>query len=125
MGIHWIGLSTGAWPLLKVRRIVRDGDEIEQYQTPIRRVKDAGDALRFSRREDAEAFANLFSRFLLHPRITEHQWPAIEAAEADLLGRCLEVLRARIEALRSGTIEDEARVDERIRDILSQAREVK
>ena len=50
---------------------------------------------------------------------------AIEAAEADLLGRCLEALRARIEALRSGTIEDEARVDERIRAILSQAREVK
>lgn len=136
MGIHWIGLSTGAWPLLKVRRIVRDGDEIEQYQTPIRRVKDAGDALRFSRREDAEAFANLFSRFLLHPRITEHQWPAIEAAEADLLGRALAALRV-LRPANLGRVPESMRDDETlpvdmtIREIrmidaiLSQVREVK
>jgi hypothetical protein len=93
-GLHWIALSTDVWPLLRIRRTLalRDDDKIEQYQTPIRRVKDASEALRFARREDAEAFAALFSRFLLHPRVTEHEWPTVSAAEGDLLGKLIEAL---------------------------------
>lgn len=73
--IHWIALETDNWPRTKISRIREDYDVVE-YQSPVRRVKDAGEALRFSRKQDAEAFIALFGKFLLHPVATQHQWAA-------------------------------------------------
>lgn len=85
--IHWIALAEDQWPLLKVstRRSRRDSDydvETQRYLTPVKRVKDANAALRFSRKEDAEAMIRLFARFLLRPEATEHHWPARAALAA-------------------------------------------
>jgi hypothetical protein len=39
-------------------------------------VKDSNEAIRFSRKEDAEGFITMFDVFLLNPVATEHEWPA-------------------------------------------------
>lgn len=82
--IHWIALSIDEWPRVKIttRRARMNADfDIEEtrYLTPVIRVKDANAALRFARKEDAEAFIRLFDRFLLHPVATEHQWATLRA----------------------------------------------
>jgi hypothetical protein len=69
---HWIALTEDKWPMTKPRA----GGRIDQYRSPVRRSKDANDAIRFARQGDAEAFIRLFDRFLLHPVATEHMWPA-------------------------------------------------
>jgi len=79
--IHWIALVKDQWPHTKVTRrrdrMHSDNDlEITRYLSPVMRVKDASAALRFSRKEDAEALMELFSKFLLHPAATEHIWSA-------------------------------------------------
>jgi hypothetical protein len=71
--IHWIALSQDKWPLFKTR-LRRERLEMDQYISPVLRVKDAAKALRFARKEDAEAFIALFDRFLLHAKATEHIW---------------------------------------------------
>lgn len=73
---HWIALAKGQWP-----RTTRSTHPYvsDRYQTPVERVKDANLALRFARKEDAEAFIELFDRFLLNPEATEHCWPALRA----------------------------------------------
>jgi hypothetical protein len=77
--VHWIALAEDAWPRTEVRdrRLgARTSRMFERYMSPVVRVKDANDALRFARRQDAEAFIKLFDRFLLCPVATEHEWPA-------------------------------------------------
>lgn len=77
--IHWIALAEDAWPRTEVkdRRLgARSSRSFERYLSPVQRVKDANDALRFARKEDAEAFIKLFDRFLLCPVAAEHCWPA-------------------------------------------------
>jgi hypothetical protein len=76
--VHWIALGENAWPRTEVRdrRIgKRNSTMFERYLSPVRRVKDAHEALRFARQEDAEAFIRLFDRFLLNAVATEHSWP--------------------------------------------------
>lgn len=73
---HWIALEMDSWPRRDVRLARNKSFEREEYRTPVRRVKDASEALRFARREDAEAFIKLFDRFLLAAKATEHEWPA-------------------------------------------------
>lgn len=78
--IHWIALAEDAWPRTEVkdRRIgARTSRSFERYLSPVRRVKDANEALRFARKQDAEAFIKLFDRFLLCPVATEHCWPEV------------------------------------------------
>jgi hypothetical protein len=72
--IQWIALRDNVW---------QRGWYISEtaQPSPVRRVKDSNDALRFSRWRDANAFVSLFKRFLLAPNVTEHCWPAI-ATEA-------------------------------------------
>lgn len=92
---HWIALAENEWPRYRVttRRARMNGDydrEITEWRNPVVRVKDAGAALRFARKEDAEAFITLFAKFLLHPKATEHQWvdshlPTPKPAPADPL----------------------------------------
>jgi hypothetical protein len=77
--IHWITLAEGTWPLTKTVRLRHSGAEIEKYLTPVHRVKDAGEALRFARKEDAETFIRLFKVFLLGAIATEHCWPPLSA----------------------------------------------
>ena len=74
--IHWIALANFVWPLTKFSntRGRRDYDA-ERYMSPVQRVKDSNDALRFARKQDAEAFIVMFDRFLLLPKATEHCWP--------------------------------------------------
>ena len=94
--IHWIALAENEWPLYErvevkrrgVQPLASDDDwEIDKsrYLSPIKRVKDANEALRFARKEDAEALIKLFDRFLLCPVATEHAWPAdrLEAFHAE------------------------------------------
>src|SRR5207237_4031619 len=81
---HWITLSQEPWPLIKVQHRLGNKFELEKYQTPIARVKDAGAALRFARKQDAEAFVAMFDKFLLHPVATEHSWPAPEVAPLNM-----------------------------------------
>ena len=71
---HWIALAKGQWP-----RTTSSTRPYVRYQSPVERVKDANLALRFARKEDAEAFIELFDRFLLNPEATEHCWPALRA----------------------------------------------
>lgn len=75
---HWIALTDEVWPQTKSRFRSRRGRtervEIEKYLSPVRRAKDANDALRFARKEDAENFIKLFGKFLLSPKATEHKW---------------------------------------------------
>lgn len=71
---HWIALSKEPWPSIKVRQRLGREHEVEKYKTPVVRVKDSNAALRFARKEDAEAFMAMFDRFLLLPVATEHQW---------------------------------------------------
>lgn len=75
--IHWIALASDAWPRYDVKTIARTADyemDREKYRSPVERVKDSNDAIRFARKEDAEAFIRLFDRFLLCPKATEHCW---------------------------------------------------
>lgn len=92
--VHWVALAENNWPRYKQRRGRRLGEllELDAYLTPVRFVKDANEALRFARKEDAEAVIKLFDRFLLHPVATEHEWPsalppspALDGGEADPL----------------------------------------
>jgi hypothetical protein len=71
--IHWIALAENAWPRTKENRFSRRFG-FKDYLSPIVRVKDANNALRFARKQDAEAFIRLFDRFLLCPIATEHCW---------------------------------------------------
>lgn len=78
-GCHWITLAKDSWPRWKTstRRSRRDSNldvETIEYLTPVHRVKDANDALRFARKQDAEAFIALFERYLLHAKATEHEF---------------------------------------------------
>ena len=88
--IHWIALAEKSWPRVKptYRYSSTTGDvtaEVVEYLTPVVRVKDASEALRFARKEDAEAFIRLFDRFLLAAVATEHEWvgPSQHLKEAD------------------------------------------
>jgi hypothetical protein len=45
----------------------------------LRFEKDAGKAVRFARKEDAETFIAAFGRLLIEPKATEHCWPALSA----------------------------------------------
>lgn len=79
--VHWIALAEDQWPRynLETRRSRRNADDdviIERYKSPVRRVKDANEALRFARKEDADAAIKLFDKFLLHAKAAEHAWPA-------------------------------------------------
>jgi hypothetical protein len=74
--IHWIALAENIW-----RRGWYDASE-SKFPTPVERVKDANEALRFARRQDAEAFADLFQRYLLCPKVTERAWPALSPPQA-------------------------------------------
>lgn len=50
--------------------------KFERYESPLCFVKDSNDALRFARKEDAEAFVRVFRKFMLVPEVLEHCWPA-------------------------------------------------
>lgn len=64
------------WVALCYERVTRDTWCTERHgDAPVIFVKDAGHALRFARRGDAEAFVKVFDRFLLNPTVTEHSWP--------------------------------------------------
>jgi hypothetical protein len=69
--IYWVALAEDAWPRTKENRFSRRLG-FEDYLSPVVRVKDANDALRFARKQDAEAFMGLFRIFLLAPIATEH-----------------------------------------------------
>lgn len=82
--IHWIALANFAWPLTKIKQVGSRRDyDAERYMSPVQRVKDSNDALRFARKVDAEAFIQLFDRFLLCPKATEHCWPTPAALNSD------------------------------------------
>ena len=86
-GPHWIALAKDSWPRWKysTRRSRYDSDldlEMREYLTPIRRVKDANEAIRFARKQDAEAFLTLFSRYLLLAKVTEHAFDTRQALGA-------------------------------------------
>lgn len=66
--IHWIALVENVW---KYGWYISESAQ----PSPVRRVKDSNDALRFARQQDAEAFIKLFDRFLLCATPTEHEWP--------------------------------------------------
>lgn len=77
--VHWIKLAEDEWPKTKVttRRARMNSDhdvEVTTYRTPVVRTKDASEAIRFARKQDAEAFLRLFDRFLLRAFATEHGW---------------------------------------------------
>ena len=87
-GFHWITLPEYAWPTRETEVVSRYDDyEVERHKwrNPIVRVKDAGQALRFARKQDAEAFIKMFDRFLLSPVATEHEWPSPPAGLAETL----------------------------------------
>ena len=71
--LQYAALAKGKWPRYNTIRRTRLVEH-DEYQTPIEMVADSNDAIRFARKEDAEAFVVLFDRFLLHPVIAEHQW---------------------------------------------------
>jgi hypothetical protein len=71
---HWLKLDGEPWPRYDVSAY--DGDELRKYAIPFNFTKDASEALRFARKEDAEAVMAMFQRFLIDPVATEHQWPA-------------------------------------------------
>ena len=80
--IRWIALAEKSWP--RVKPTYRYGSttgkviaEVAEYLTPVVRVKDANQAIRFARKEDAEAFIRLFDRFLLAATATEHEWHSL------------------------------------------------
>jgi hypothetical protein len=82
--IHWIALANFAWPLTKISKVGSQRDyDAERYMSPVQRVKDSNDALRFARKVDADAFIQLFDRFLLCPKATEHCWPMPAALNSD------------------------------------------
>jgi hypothetical protein len=56
--------------------------KFDRYESPLQFVKNANEALRFGRQEDAEAFVRVFRRFMLCPEVTGHEWPAPTAMEA-------------------------------------------
>jgi hypothetical protein len=55
-----------------------------RWLSPLRFTKDANEALRFGRKEDADAFVRVFNRFMLLPEVTEHFWPDIGTPPATL-----------------------------------------
>lgn len=65
--IHWIALTDNIWKY-GWHLPVLDRDQ----PSPVKRVKDANEAFRFARQQDAQAFISLFDRFLLCPKVTEH-----------------------------------------------------
>jgi hypothetical protein len=79
--IHWIALAENIW---QRGWYASEG----KSPMPVERVKDANDALRFARKQDAEAFADLFQRYLLCPKVTEHCWP-VGDAEVERVARAL------------------------------------
>lgn len=69
---QWIALAKGSWP-----RTTRSTHPFvsERYVSMVERVRDASQAIRFARQEDADAFIALFGHFLFGPVATEHCWP--------------------------------------------------
>lgn len=78
-GIHtlYMAMSDGGFGPTKRKSI--GTFKFDQYETPLMFVKDANEALRFGRQEDAEAFVRVFKRFMLVPKVREHCWPAMRA----------------------------------------------
>lgn len=100
--IDYVATAVEEWPRLK-SAFKSYEIELDEYLSPIRYVKDAGNALRFARREDAESFVALFRRFLLTPVIAEHAWPSIATIPdpvADTVERDSDAMRA-LEAWRT------------------------
>lgn len=69
----WVALEEGPWPLFDTLRTNEDYD-LRKCTSPLRFTPESSEALRFARKEDAEAFMRKFDRFLLHAVATEHMW---------------------------------------------------
>lgn len=69
----WVALSDGAFPLFRTLSHNEDYD-FQRAETPLIFTPDHNAALRFARKQDAEAFMTKFDRFLVHAVATEHQW---------------------------------------------------
>lgn len=67
----YVALSDGPFPLV---RLIGRRKTVEQIESPFTFTPDSNAALRFARREDAEAFMAKFDRFILHGLVTEHAW---------------------------------------------------
>jgi hypothetical protein len=79
--VHWIALTPDQWPRYADLPVWRGRKaDLGEYRTPVRRVKDANEALRFARKDDADEFIRLFGRFLLHAKATEHCWPITQGS---------------------------------------------
>lgn len=79
---HWIALSDGPQHWHKLADL--EEHELFKADTPVRRVKDSNEALRFARKVDAEAFIVKFDVFLLHAVATDHQWISNTAVVGDV-----------------------------------------
>lgn len=71
-GPLWVALTDE--PLRSFQLIENEDYELRKIAYPLRYVKDSIEALRFARKQDAEAFMKKFDPFLLHAVATEHQW---------------------------------------------------
>lgn len=76
-GDHSLYMKLGDDPIQCVDGNERRGRIFGKFLSPLGFTKVAGEALRFARKEDAEAFVRVFKRFMLAPEVTEHSWPAL------------------------------------------------
>jgi len=69
----WVAFGDQKLPYFEV--IDRNDDYlIRKHKTPLRFTSESNEAIRFARKEDAEAFMRVFDMFLMHAVATEHQW---------------------------------------------------
>lgn len=81
----WAALNEEKFPYFEV--IDRNEDYfVRKHKSPFRLTPDSTEALRFSRKQDAEAFMAKFDLFLLHPVATEHQWIGSAIARTKEIG---------------------------------------
>lgn len=71
---HWVAFKSHG--VSRWRTVSDDGDDwrFQERDFPLEYTPDSNAALRFSRKQDAEAFIKAFDRFLLHAVATEHMW---------------------------------------------------
>ena len=79
----WVALKPGRFPLFKTLKHNEDYD-FQKIESPLKFTPESNEALRFSRKVDAEAFIEKFDLYLMHAIATEHQWIN---ATADILER--------------------------------------
>lgn len=70
----YVALNGVSWPRFATKSKLKSRLTVQECNSPLRFTTDSNEALRFARRQDAEAFVVQFSSFLIEPVVSEHQW---------------------------------------------------